>query len=470
MKKALQLCLAVTVFLCILCSAAFAAEPVYVALGDSIADGYALSGYTAPGCAPADSFPVLLEEAFGFDLQPLAVSGLDTDGLLYLLTQNEAYRAAISQAELITLTIGSNDILIPAAQNTSLGAAFSGDVQQTPDVSAMLQLFLTVDAEFHSDGMKALFESRVAQFRQNWDSIIALLRSYNPNAVIIATSFYNPYALLEMEGNGFELHIGSAAQEYLDQMNEYLRISPYESEYFVADISEVSTNVCIAADASSDFNLDPHPDTSGHAFIAETVSSVLKHAVSIKRFNKLLDYESLAYSDIGAQELGSWPIREMTELGLICGRPDGSFGIDDNLTVAEALTIAARLHRTYIGDSVEFDQSFGEHWYETYILYCVKEGIISWNTFSDPNASILTGDFSLILYRSIESAAFAKQLIFSRSPLFRLNYLHENHQAVNDLAWACIPVGSYPDSPLSRGASLYYPLRILDLDSPHDLP
>ena len=48
----LLLCLALTAGL----FPAAAGEPVYVALGDSIADGYRLDGYTGPGSAPAESF------------------------------------------------------------------------------------------------------------------------------------------------------------------------------------------------------------------------------------------------------------------------------------------------------------------------------------------------------------------------------------------------------------------------------
>ena len=108
---------------------AAAEEPVYVALGDSIADGYRLAGYTAPGSVPAESFPVLLANAMKARLIPLAVSGMDTDGLLQAL-DTRTYREAVAKADTITLTIGSNDLLHPAIDRlTSLGQSVAeGDL------------------------------------------------------------------------------------------------------------------------------------------------------------------------------------------------------------------------------------------------------------------------------------------------------------------------------------------------------
>lgn len=458
MKKTLRLSVILLLLFCAFCACASAEAPLYVALGDSIADGYALPGYTAPGCAPSDSFPVRVAENTGLTLVPLAVSGLDTDGLLYLLTQNNDCRAAVSGAGLITLTIGSNDILIPAVNNSSLGSFFSGEAADAEDPSSFFTLLMTIDAELNSAEMRAMFEGRVEHFKQNWNTIISTIRAYNPRAEIIATAYYNPYAMLEYKGNGMELHIGGAVQGYLDAMNDYICSCPLSTEYYVADISSVSTNVNIGSDGSGSFNLDPHPDIAGHALIAQTVSDILTHIRSCCNFINIADYDSMAYSDVSARDLETWPIRESTELGLIKGYPDGTFHPSDSLTVAEALTIAARFYKTYSGDPVVFDQSFGDHWYETYILYCIKKGIISWHSFGQADSFIYCGEWSSVLYRCVEPAAFAKAQL--RSGLS----LPDSDIPYSKKAWASVPAGSYPNAFLGRGAALYPVLRAIGVD------
>lgn len=81
---------------------------LYVALGDSITAGY---GVDSPF-----SFPNLYANYLGrhhkhLRVLNLGINGLTTQGLLNLLRSNRGVRQFVSQASLITLTIGSNDLL-----------------------------------------------------------------------------------------------------------------------------------------------------------------------------------------------------------------------------------------------------------------------------------------------------------------------------------------------------------------------
>ncbi|MDQ7097042.1 SGNH/GDSL hydrolase family protein [Desulfosporosinus sp. PR] len=81
---------------------------LYLALGDSITAGY--------GVGMSFSFPTLYAQylrRYEPDLQllNLGVNGLTTRGLLASLRQNPGLRQRVCQASLITLTIGSNDLL-----------------------------------------------------------------------------------------------------------------------------------------------------------------------------------------------------------------------------------------------------------------------------------------------------------------------------------------------------------------------
>jgi len=81
---------------------------IYLALGDSITAGY--------GVGSLFSFPTvygnyLRRHNLGLNVHNLGVNGLTTLGLLELLQYNRSLRHLISRASLITITIGSNDLL-----------------------------------------------------------------------------------------------------------------------------------------------------------------------------------------------------------------------------------------------------------------------------------------------------------------------------------------------------------------------
>ena len=367
---------------------AAAAEPVYVALGDSIADGYRLDGYTAPGSAPAGSFPVLLAKAMGARLIPLAVSGMDTDDLLQAL-DTQTYREAVAQADTITLTIGSNDLLHPAIDRlTALGQAVADG-----NLSELLTDLTGVGDVLTSQEAQEEYARHVARFKENWEAIIARIRALNPKADLYVTSFYNPYSMLEYTLGFFSLHVGSVAQAYLDQMNAWLEESPSAGEYRIADIRDVSTNVCFSPRSLSGFDLDPHPDAAGHALIFRRLISVRRVAEAEARYP---DFPQAAWA---REAIGG-----VTALGLMQGMEDGRFDPDGLLTVAQVLALAARLHSLRHGGTAEFDQSYGSRWYDVYYKYCTDNGIISKTDFRNLTLPATRAEATLVLGHALEKA------------------------------------------------------------------
>lgn len=81
---------------------------LYVALGDSITAGY---GVVGPFSFPNLYANFLRRHDKALHVLNLGVDGLTTSGLLNLIKLNQSIRHCIAQASLITLTIGSNDLL-----------------------------------------------------------------------------------------------------------------------------------------------------------------------------------------------------------------------------------------------------------------------------------------------------------------------------------------------------------------------
>ena len=93
----------------------------YVAFGDSIAAGYGLEGYTADqDNPPADSYQAIISNFLKTSPANYAVTGDDSTDCINILESGNADNM-LSDAGIITLSIGSNDLLKP----------FTGIVKET---------------------------------------------------------------------------------------------------------------------------------------------------------------------------------------------------------------------------------------------------------------------------------------------------------------------------------------------------
>ena len=414
MKRTLCLLL-VLCLLAGLSMTAAAAPAQYTALGDSIADGYRLEGYTEPGCAPKDSFPVLAASELGMQLNPLAVSGMDTDGLLLAL-ELEHCKSAVAAASVISLTIGSNDLLIPAVKlmmealgisetdlsdPAGLQAKFGGE---TPTMAAMLELVGQLDAALTSEESLKLFDAQLAKYKSNWEAILAAVRALNPTAEIYVTNYYNPFKTFDFSFGSVSVTFGKVGQGYLDQMNAYLRESPSAGEYTVVDITDVSTNVKFDMADLAAADMDPHPDKAGHALIAQRLLAAM--GGGLRNFSHSVPYTEGMYKDLPTAQWAKDAIRAATELGFMKGA-DGAFDPKGSLTLAQVLTMAARVHSVYVGDGYAFDQSIGDHWYDVYVMYCVFNKLITADQFSDYSAPATRAQMAYVFARAVDDAALS---------------------------------------------------------------
>ena len=131
---------------------------LYLALGDSITAGY--------GVESLYSFPTvygnfLRRHNLDLRVHNLGVNGLTTQGLLELLQYNQSLRQLVTQASLITITIGSNDLLHL--------------IKNSKQSMSKAQLAMTLGKMGH-----------------NLAQIGKVVRRLNPGAIVKVTTLYNP--------------------------------------------------------------------------------------------------------------------------------------------------------------------------------------------------------------------------------------------------------------------------------------
>jgi lysophospholipase L1-like esterase len=215
----------------------------YVALGDSIAYGYGLEdreeqSYTGRIARYLESrYDCVLFNNFG-------TNGMTSDDLLDVLSNPEnenykKYRSTISYADIVTLSIGSNDLL----------------------------QFLKVDRNMDTmiENGEEIFDAACENFKKNFPQIIREIRKINPDVMIYADNIYNPAKGLSAFQNVYDI-----AEYYIKKINS----SYYESDdYCLVDVKAVFDGA-----EESMINvfwkgrqIDPHPSVAGHKKIADAV-------------------------------------------------------------------------------------------------------------------------------------------------------------------------------------------------------
>lgn len=102
--------------------------------------------------------------------------------------------------------------------------------------------------------------------------------------------------------------------------------------------------------------------------------------------NFKLTGEYAGYSDL---DEGKWygtedegVIRNATLLGIVEGDGTG-FRPEDGIKLSEVVKMAAVVWNTYYGSPYSFDQTEGTHWYDTYVNFSIKYGVINAGDFAD---------------------------------------------------------------------------------------
>lgn len=256
----------------------------YVAFGDSIATGYALEDSN-------DGYVSLVADELGADTGNYAVSGMNSSEFLSLLEDN-THQLEIQNANLITISIGSNDLLGKIQEIAC--KAFGLNKDEVKDIieelknafaSASATEKLTMIKNFYTSLTTKetidMFQQAIADYEQNWIDSVQILRTQNPNAKIIVTEFYNPFYGIEIplvgSGETETINFSDYVETYISQMNAILNGNATDN-YEVAKIHDKFdvkglTNVNISL---KDFNIDPHPNVEGHKVIADTIIDLLQ--------------------------------------------------------------------------------------------------------------------------------------------------------------------------------------------------
>lgn len=291
-SKSFKRFLALALVLCLivgLCPAVFAAETEqkvkYVSLGDSMANGYGLTGYgNVNGYLEEspDAYPAKLAEYFGWDLTQLAMSAMRAEDLHYILeygkenayqgdgyTKSEfingrfvsncggvqaaadTYQSAVADADVITLGIGNANFgvfLLGRITNALgvLGGNPSSDAwidfedairecdeptkaflrQIRDEVKTSLYASVPEESQEIIAPIENAISYAVVSFVMNYAGSVDRIVELNPDAEIVIVGLMNTFSGMDLSYEGQIIPLDDIVGEVVEAVNIYLSTQP----------------------------------------------------------------------------------------------------------------------------------------------------------------------------------------------------------------------------------------------------
>lgn len=139
--------------------------------------------------------------------------------------------------------------------------------------------------------------------------------------------------------------------------------------------------------------------------------SAVPTALAAQVFSPVKTYTAGQFSDV---ETGQWyesSVQTAYELGLMSGDAEGTFRPSGQVTLAETVTVAARIHALATAGEEHFGQE--SPWYQVYVDYALEKGILS-AALSDYTKAATRLEFAQILAKALPA-----------ENLFAINHVEE---------------------------------------------
>lgn len=136
------------------------------------------------------------------------------------------------------------------------------------------------------------------------------------------------------------------------------------------------------------------------------------------KFSASTDYYGFLDADesawYGSQQQGV--IKSVVQLGIMNGYTDGTFHPIGNITLSEAIKMAAVVHATCNNQTISFSTSDGGKWYDAYLNYCVKNRIVSSDEYSSLDAYATRAQIAHIFAKATSDFAVVNDIDYDYIP------------------------------------------------------
>lgn len=216
-------------------------------------------------------------------------------GIDDLNTVNEQYKFAdgIKKADLITINLGSNDVLSPTFSNAF--SALSADISdpEIEEAAAALREQGNIGLAFSKllEAYQALgklsvvvetlrneFVKNMAQFRENYDAVVRAIYKLNPDVTIVGVSTYNFFQDFHLSKDA-SFEVSTIAAPFVNDINSFIKSyqNKYSGRYYYANVVGTQTYEIYYDDPHMwDYWIfEVHPTIAGHQLMADRILGCL---------------------------------------------------------------------------------------------------------------------------------------------------------------------------------------------------
>lgn len=288
LKKFMAVLTSVAIAITAFAPSIYAEQPIenadsteYIALGDSIAHGYGLNDIEN------ECYPALFAKKNNLSYKNYGVDGLTSAQLLERINNGDY---PISGSAVITVSIGSNDLLQPvlkiiagelgidSEQNPDLNKAIIDKINYLMENETTNQLVLRFTEIKDKLNNNAELNAACDNFaKNNLPQIAEAIKKAEPDAQLIFTNIYNPYknnkVILPVSATSIlSYDLGALCQPYIDRINTGFETTGNKYGFSVADLSHNFDrpgyiNASLDMRNMDTFSFDPHPTRFGHVMI-----------------------------------------------------------------------------------------------------------------------------------------------------------------------------------------------------------
>lgn len=238
---------------------------LYVAvLGDSIAKGYcADKSVEIVPYAELAAERIAGQEDRLYEVENFAKNGLDSVRLNAEILEQEEVRESIGRADIIFITVGSNDLLNECKNTVREILDIDTKFKSAEQALKVLEDAMAENPLLIVNIIAALGGWDYQSFLEEWKQMMTTVNGLRKEeAIVIVTNIYNPVENMELPST-----MNGTAEDIIGNMNVIIEGYAGEYDYTVADVFSSGILEHVQADGL-------HPDQEGQELIADLVCGI----------------------------------------------------------------------------------------------------------------------------------------------------------------------------------------------------
>lgn len=227
-------------------------------LGDSIAKGYTCDKSWMENYGSIAAKKIAYTEGCRYIYHNYAKTGLDTAGLNEKYLSRENVRTNIAKADVIFITIGSNDLLNECKRVVQEILKTDTEFKSADEALASLKDSVKKNPLLVLNAISALNNWDYNSFEKEWVQMMKTINTLKKeDARVIVTTIYNPAGNIKLPST-----MNQIVEDIIENMNFIIEKRAGKYGYEVADIYESAVTSHLQKDGV-------HPDPQGQQIIAD---------------------------------------------------------------------------------------------------------------------------------------------------------------------------------------------------------